>query len=185
MRQRLRYFSVLVVLMLTACATVPAPTVPARLGLKLAPAALGQAITLQQHLTVERNGRIDELDAALEVDADHLEMVGLAFGQRVLSLHYDGKELKTWRHALLPAQVRAEDVLEDLQLTMWPLDSIVQALPAGWKIEDDGLHRTLYLDEVVVLKIHYSGLPRWSGTVRLENLRYKYSLTIQSVLVES
>lgn len=180
---RLRHFGVLVALILAACATVPAPT--ARLGLKLAPAALGQAISLQQHLTVARNGRVDELDAALEVDADHLEMVGLAFGQRVLSLHYDGQELKTWRHGLLPAQVRAEDVLEDLQLTMWPLDSILQALPAGWRIEDDGLQRRLYLDDVVVLKIEYSGFPRWSGTVRLENLRYKYSLTIQSVVVES
>ena len=175
----------LVGLILAACSTVPAPTAPARLGLKLVPAALGQAINLQQHLTVERNGRIDELDAALEVDADHLEMVGLAFGQRVLSLHYDGKELKTWRHALLPAQVRAEDVLEDLQLTMWPLNSIAEALPVGWRIEDDGLHRRLYLDDIVVLKIEYSGFPRWSGTVRLENLRYKYSLTIQSVVVES
>ncbi|MES2048362.1 MAG: DUF3261 domain-containing protein [Pseudomonadota bacterium] len=183
MRHRLRYFSVLLVLLLAACTTVQ--PVPARLGLKLAPAALGQAINLQQHLTVERNGRVDELDAALEVDADHLEMVGLAFGQRVLSLHYDGKELKTWRHALLPEQVRAEDVLEDLQLTMWPIDSIVQALPSGWKIEDDGLQRRLYLDDVVVLKIEYSGLPRWSGTVKLENLRYKYSLTIQSVVVDS
>lgn len=185
MRQRLKYFGALVVFALAACATVPAPAPPVRLGLKLAPAALGQAISLQQHLTVERNGRVDELDAALEVDADHLEMVGLAFGQRVLSMHYDGKELKTWRHALLPAQVRAEDVLEDLQLTMWPLDSIVQTLPVGWRIEDDGLQRTLYLEDTVVLKIQYSGFPRWSGTVRLENLRYKYSLTIQSVVVES
>ncbi len=180
-----RFLSALVVFALAACATVPAPTTAARLGLKLAPAALGQAINLQQHLTVERNGRVDELDAALEVDADHLEMVGLAFGQRVLSLHYDGKELKTWRHALLPVQVRAEDVLEDLQLSMWPLESIVQTLPAGWRIEDDGLRRTLYLDDVVVLKIKYSSFPRWSGTVKLENLRYKYSLTIQSVVVES
>lgn len=184
MHQRLNYFSVLIVLALAACVSAPAPA-PARLGLRLAPAALGHAISLQQHLTVERNGRIDELDAALEVDADHLEMVGLAFGQRVLNLHYSGGELTTWRHALLPAQVRAEDVLEDLQLTMWPLESIAQTLPPGWKIEDDGLRRTLYLDDVVVLKIQYSGFPRWSGTVRLENLRYKYSLTIQSVVVES
>lgn len=182
MQQRLRYLCAFMLLTLAACVTTPLPT--ARLGLRLAPADLGQAISLQQHLTVERNGRVDELDAALEVDADHLEMVGLAFGQRVLSLHYDGKELKTWRHALLPAQVTAEDVLEDLQLTMWPLDSIVQALPAGWKIEDVGLRRRLYLDDVVVLQIEYSSFPRWGGTVKLENLRYKYSLTIQSVVGE-
>ncbi|MGV8894130.1 MAG: DUF3261 domain-containing protein [Burkholderiaceae bacterium] len=169
------------VLALAGCATVPTPALqPARLGLKLAPSALGESIALQQHLKVERNGRIDELDAALEVDADHLELIGLAFGQRVLRLYYDGNVLQSWRHAMLPAQVRAEDVLEDMQLTLWPSDSISKALPTGWRIEDSGLRRTLYMDDTAVTVIDYSGLPRWSGTVVLENLRYHYRLTIQS-----
>jgi hypothetical protein len=29
------------------------------------------------------------------------------------------------------------------------------------------------------MEISYSGMPRWSGTVLLENLRYRYRLTIQ------
>jgi hypothetical protein len=39
-------------------------------GLKLAPAALGASISVQQHLKVERDGRIDDLDVALQVDPD-------------------------------------------------------------------------------------------------------------------
>ena len=132
-------------LALAGCAAPPAG--PARLGLKLAPAALGESISVQQHLKVERGGRIDELDAALEVDPAQVRLVGLAFGQRVLSLNYDGKELTSWRHMMLPTQVRAEDVLEDMQLTLWPAAAIAQALPAGWRIEDKGLRRTLYLDD--------------------------------------
>ena len=105
---------------------------PARLGLKLAPAALGASISLQQHLTVEREGRIDELDAALEVDAQRLDLVGLALGQRVLALHYDGDSLQSWRHPMVPEQLRGEDVLEDLQLTLWPIDVIRKPCrPAG------------------------------------------------------
>ncbi len=163
---------------LAGCASAPAPV--ARLGLKLAPAALGEAVSVQQHLKVERGGRIDELDAALEVDASHLQLVGLAFGQRVLSLHYDGKEMTTWRHVMLPAQVRADDVLEDMQLTLWPAAAIAAALPAGWRIEDSGLRRTLYYGADAVTQIDYSALPRWSGTVVLQNLRYQYRLTIES-----
>ena len=177
---------VLTLLLLGACAsTAPAPP-PARLGLKLAPAALDASISVQQHMRVERAGRIDELDAALEVDAQHLEMVGLAFGQRVLSLHYDGKALTTWRHVMLPAQVRAEDVLEDMQLTLWPAAAIRAALPAGWSVSDDdgGLRRTVALDGAPVTLISYSALPRWSGTVVLENLRYHYKLTIQNAAAE-
>jgi hypothetical protein len=163
--------------LLSACATTP-PS--ARLGLQLAPAELGVAIALQQHLTIERNGKTDEMDAALEVDAAQLQLVGLALGQRVLSLTYDGKTMTSWRHFMLPQQVRAEDILEDLQLTLWPLASIQKALPAGWHIVDQDLRRSLYLDDTLVCVISYSAMPRWSGTVQLENLRYHYHITIQS-----
>jgi hypothetical protein len=162
---------------LAGCAS--APSQPARLGLKLAPAALGQSISVQQHLKVERAGRIDDMDVALQVEPEAIDMVGLAFGQRVLSVHYDGKEVKEWRHAMLPRQVRAEDVLEDMQLTLWPVQAVAQALPPGWRIAEEGLQRTLYLKDEPIMRIAYSGKPRWSGTVVLENLRYKYRLTIQ------
>ncbi|MES2260683.1 MAG: DUF3261 domain-containing protein [Pseudomonadota bacterium] len=165
-------------LALGGCASAP-PAPEARLGLKLAPSALGEAISVQQHLKVERNGRIDELDVALQVEPDAIDVVGLAFGQRVLSLHYDGKQLNEWRHVMLPKQVRAEDVLEDMQLTLWPADAVARALPAGWKIAEQGLRRTLYLDDAPIMQIAYSGQPRWSGTVVLDNLRYHYRLTIQ------
>ncbi|MFL6671930.1 MAG: DUF3261 domain-containing protein [Massilia sp.] len=174
----LRAVALLAALAVAGCGANP--PAPARLGLRLAPSALGETVSVEQHLKVERGGRIDELDAALEVDPAQLDLVGLAFGQRVLSLHYDGKELASWRHPMLPAQVRAEDVLEDLQLTLWPAAAIAQALPPGWRIEDQGLQRALYLDGALVASVTYSGLPRWSGTVVLHNLRYDYRLTIQS-----
>jgi hypothetical protein len=164
-------------LMLGGCATAPPPQ--ARLGLRLPPAALGTSISVQQHLTVERNGRTDDLDVALQVEPQAIDVVGLAFGQRVLTLHYDGKELTSWRHVMLPSQVRAEDVLEDMQLTLWPATEIAATLPAGWRIVEQGLTRTLYLADQPVMRIAYSGAPRWSGTVVLENLRYHYKLTIQ------
>jgi hypothetical protein len=174
-----KWLNVLVLLALSACAST-APPPAARLGLKLAPSALGETISLQQHLRVERNGRSDELDVALEVDPAHLELVGLALGQRVLSLSYDGKELKSWRHALLPAQVKAEDVLEDMQLTLWPAAAVRAALPPGWQVEEQGLRRTLSLNGAPVMVIDYSAMPRWQGRLVLENLHYKYRLTIES-----
>jgi hypothetical protein len=165
-------------LLLAACSATPAG--PARLGLRLAPAALGESISVQQHLTVEREGKTNDLDAALEVDAKRINLVGLALGMRVLSLDYDGRELSEWRHPMLPSQVRAADVLEDLQLTLWPVDAIARALPAGWKIEEHGLRRTLRREGEVVATIDYSGSPRWRGTAVLDNLRYKYRLTVVS-----
>lgn len=165
----------------SALACAPSRPQPARLGLKLAPATLGESISLQQHIRFERDGRSDEIDAALEVDAERLAMVGLVLGQRILTLHYDGRQLQSWRHPLVPEQLRGEDVLEDLQLALWPVDAIRQALPTGWHIEESGRRRTLSLDGAPVLVIDYSAEPRWSGTIELANLRYQYRLTIQSV----
>ena len=174
--------AVLIAAALAGCATAPAQPQPARLRLQLSPAALGTSISLQQQLAVERDGRTDYLDAALEIDPQRLDLVGIALGQRVLSLHYDGRELTSWRHPMLPAQVRAEDVLEDLQLTLWPADALRAALPAGWRIEEQGQTRTLMFDDKPVTVITYSGQPRWTGKVELSNLRYRYKLTIQSVV---
>jgi hypothetical protein len=148
--------------------------------LKLSPAALGESISLQQHLTVDRNGTSDELDIALEVDRQRLDLVGLVLGQRVLTLSYDGQVLNSWRHPLFPAAVRSEDILEDLQLVLWPADAVREALPGGWRIEENGRRRTLLAGEMPITVINYSAEPRWSGNIELVNLRYHYRLIIQS-----
>ena len=167
------------VLALAGCAT---DSRLARLQLQLAPATLGASISLQQHLTVERDGRTHELDAALEIDPQRIDLVALALNQRVLSLHYDGRSIESWRHPALPAELRAEDVLDDLQLTLWPVEALRQALPSGWRIEENGTRRILLAGQVPVTEIDYSGEPRWNGKIVVNNLRYRYRLTIQSVL---
>jgi hypothetical protein len=163
---------------LAGCATL---FQPARLRLQLAPATLGASISLQQRLTVERDGCINEFEAALEIDSERIDLVALTLDQRVLSLHYDGRSLRSWRHPALPAELRTEDVLEDLQLTLWPADALRQVLPAGWRIEENGTRRILLAEELPVVEIQYSGEPRWNGKIVVDNLRYRYRLTIQSV----
>lgn len=165
------------------CALAPSP--PARLGLKLEPASLEASISLQQQLVVERLDRIDSIDASLEVDAERLDLVGLTLGQRVFALHYDGRELQSWRHSSIPVELRGEDVLEDLQLTFWPASAIEQALPGGWRIEETGRRRTVWLDGTPVMMIDYSGEPRWLGRITINNMRYQYRLTILSVAAGS
>jgi hypothetical protein len=166
-------------LLLTGC--VAHEPERAGVGLKLAPAALAESISLQQRLDIEAQGRSAQLDVILEVDAARIDLVGLAFGQRVLSVSYDGKTLQSWRHPMWPAQVRPEEVLELIQLTFWPLDAIRQALPMGWSIEESGLHRTLLQDGLSIIVIDYSTLPVWSGKVEVANLNFNYRLSIQSV----
>jgi hypothetical protein len=168
-----------VALLLSAC--VAPESRPAGVGLKLTPAAFGESINLQQRLDVEGPGRSVQLDVALEIDTARVDLVGLALGQRVLSLHYDGKSLQSWRHPMWPVQLRGEEVLENLQLTLWPVDAIRQALPNGWSIEESSLRRIILLNGLAIMVIDYSALPLWSGKVEVANLQFGYRITIQSV----
>ena len=122
--------------------------------LRLPPAALGASVSLQQHLTrrKRRAASTSSMPRWKSIPSG-VDLVGLVFGQRILSLHYDGKTFQSWRHPMLPEQLRGEDVLEDLQLTLWPVEAIRQALPAGWRIEENGLRRTLLADDVPVMVI--------------------------------
>jgi hypothetical protein len=54
-------------------------------------------------------------------------------------------------------------------------------LPTGWRIEENGTRRILLADELPVVEIQYSGEPRWNGKIVVDNLRYRYRLTIESV----
>src|ERR1043165_8138126 len=162
-----------------ACAVPPRPP---RLGLRLPPDALETSINVQQHLIFEREGRVVDLDAAVEVDEHEVNLVCLMLGRRVRTLRFDGKTLDTWRDPMVPPQLRGEDVLEDLQLTLWPIESIREALPNGWQIEENDRRRILFLNGTLVTLISYSGEPRWSGEVVLRNILYHYKLTIVTAL---
>ena len=158
-----------------------AAATPLRIGLKLPPAALGESVSLQQRLTVERNGRVEQFDAALEVDEQNIQLIILLLNQRVLSVAFDGQRLETWRHPMVPAQLKGEDVLEDLQLTLWPAAAIRRALPDHWSlIESDG-QRILSFDEQPIIRIDYSERARTTGKAALANLRYGYRITVESV----
>jgi hypothetical protein len=51
----------------------------------------------------------------------------------------------------------------------------------GWRIEEKGTRRTLWMGEMPVTVIDYRGEPRWNGEIELVNLHYRYRLVIQSV----
>lgn len=172
-------------LLLGACTTLVAPK-PVQLPQpRLAPDAMGTVISLEQRLTVERApvGRpmtTRSLDTLLEIDALSLRMVAFALGQRVLTLNWDGVNLVSERHALLPTEVDAAYVLRDVQWMYAPLQALRATLPTGWLLEEANGERILSHGASPVLLIHYESASRWNGRSRLENRLEGYSLTIES-----
>ncbi len=166
--------------MIAACQSVP-PYQHDRLTLALSPASFGQALSLQQQVHVEYTGRTVDLDAVLDIAPDSLTLVGMAFGQRMLTLRYNGTELKETRHPMLPRDVRGADILTDIQMALWPGDAVRAALPGGWTLTDSDTLRTFFRDAQPEVTITYDAVPRWATRVTMRNLRYDYRLVIRSV----
>lgn len=173
----------LIVLWLTGCATSTMPNQQIPL-LRLSPAQQGSELNLTQRLSITRvHSNVDNqptLDVLLEIDAQRVHLAGFALNQRILTLSWDGQQLKTERHPLLPAVIDGAHILRDIQLIYWPLATVAAALPAGWTLSDQNQQRTLRYQQKILLTIRYDAIPHWNGRAVLENQLEGYRLQIDS-----
>lgn len=175
-----RLIALLLSTALAACtAASPRATVPLP-ELRLAPAALGHELSVQQQLHFSFGQQQRDLDALLEVDAQEVRLAVQALGQSGVRLSWDGEHLQQQRAPWLPASVRGERVLADLQFTLWPAEAIRATLPASWTLQDDGSVRRLMRDGAVWLQVERQG----EGRYLLDNRADGYRLQIESVSQE-
>jgi hypothetical protein len=168
------FVAAVLALSLLACA---APGVPAPAPLlRLAPSSLGQTLALQQRLTVQTQGRSQQLDVALEADAQSVHLAVLDLGQVVARLEWDGQVLRESRAAGWPDAVRGERILSDLQLVYWPAEAIRAALPMGWTLAAQDGTRTLRSGERTAVQVRYPA----AGAAELDNLVERYRIRIES-----
>ena len=159
---------------LGACATsLPVDSSTVAPVLRLAPATLGRAMALQQHVIVEARGRTDAIDVLLEVDATAVRLAVLSTGQTAARLEWDGTTLSVWRAPWWPDVVKAERILSDLQFIYWPVAAIRGALPAGWSLDVSSQQRVLRYDHRVVMTIRYPTATAVELTHQLEAYRLR------------
>ena len=164
-------------LLLAACATRPVAPAVQLPALRLAPAALGHELAVQQRLVFRFGTQVRELDALLEVDASEVRLAVQAMGRTGVRLQWDGQSLMEQRAAWLPDAVRSERVLDDVQFSLWPADAIRAALPADWELVERGAFRELRRNGQVWLQREQVD----AGTLRVRNGADDYELTIESV----
>lgn len=172
-----RALSLCGLLLLAACAGLGMPRPAIELPpLRLAPAALGRSLALQQRLVFSYGEHRSTLDALLEADPDEVRLAVQALGQTGVTLRWDGHVLEQHRATWLPPQVRAERVLDDLQFALWPADAVRAALPAGWTVVEREGERRLEHEGRAWLVLER----RDPQHQRLRNLAEGYALEIES-----
>ena len=123
------------------------------------------------------------LQSALDLAGDQLTLIGLTtLGQRAYTVHYDGRKIVAEHAAFVPAGINAEQLLADVQFALWPIEPLRAAWQRlGYELTEPfpGLRR-LRQNDRIVSEVHFSSADAWNGRVWLVNLRYGYSLTIDT-----
>jgi len=182
----------LLALGLCGCALRPADTTPLPGGgnwRALPPGLLGQSLSAVQRVTGQFGERRAVMVFYLEVEGDHLALVGtLPDGSELFSLEQNGAKVAVNRSPLMPAQLRPLAVLADLQLIYWPERALRPALAAsGLELADergDGGLREVRRGPQTLISIHYAARDPWRGAIDFEQRAWSYRYTVETLELE-
>lgn len=168
----------LLALVVSACATTPRQPPPApEFLLKLSPASLGREVSLNQRITMVRDGDRKSFDALLEVDASEVRVALIAMGQTLGTLTWDGAKFESRVSTHVPPVVTAERIITDVQLAWWPEEAVRAALPAGFSLTETPGQRVLLKDGQPFVTVTWT---EGRARVVLTQHRYGYALEIDS-----
>lgn len=168
------YILPLLLLLLSGCAT-PGPWFE-----PLPPGSLRQDHQARQQITATTRGRTYSLQTLVKTNGHSILIVALSdLGQRLFTLKWKAGEPAPRHVGEPPDAIRPDWVLADLQLALWPLDSLKRALPPDLRLEQASNTRMLWRGaELLWLRIS-DGTDAWSSTMVIHNLKLKYDLRVQ------
>lgn len=123
------------------------PQLPRSLPVFLPDAAEAPRMTLDQQIRVVFSAEaaaqgapasVPPLRAMVVLAPGSADAAFTALGMTVWRLSWDGKEITESRSPRLDERVSAEKFLRDLAFTLWPMESVRSALPAGYELRRTG-----------------------------------------------
>ena len=149
----------------------------------LPPSSLAAPHQAQQILRAAFGEHEATLRSVVRTSPQHIEMIMLtALGQRAMSIDWDGAAWKVDTAPMVPSALRAESLVADMELALWPLATLQAAYkPAGWEVsEPGGGVRRLRHHGRLIAEVHYADADPWHGRYWISNFRYGYALSVQA-----
>ena len=178
--------SAMLTLLLSACATVPAPPDSTAVALPVLPAAsLGQSRSAQQIVRAAFADTEATMQCVVEITPQRMSVVALnAMGLRLFSVAVEDGQTTVERMPGVPEQIQPERILSDIQLAFWPLDKLQQSYRGtDWQVSEPFANtRRLKRNGRLIAEVHYaqSGKDLWRGHLWLSNFEFGYSLAVTS-----
>ena len=178
--------SAMLTLLLSACATVPAPPDSTAAVLPVLPAAsLGQSRSAQQIVRAAFADTEATMQCVVEITPQRMSVVALnAMGLRLFSVAVEDGQTTVERMPGVPEQIQPERILSDIQLAFWPLKKLQQSYRGTpWQVSEPFAGtRRLKREGRLIAEVHYaqSGKDLWRGHLWLSNYEFGYSLAVTS-----
>jgi hypothetical protein len=173
----------LLLLALAGCASQPSQPAAEAARPLLPPDTLGREVVVNQVVRASIGTRHLTFNCVVTVKQGAMTVIGLnATGLRLFTVRYDGAGVQTEKARDVPPLFEPEQLLADLQLVFWPLAALQPRLQqAGWQVSEPAPGtRRLQRGEQLIAEVHHGAAEPWAGRSWLVNLRYGYSLQIDS-----
>lgn len=105
-------------------------------------------------------------------------------GPRILTIDWTSSGIRTKRAPMVPAGLKADNILADLVILFWDLDSINVALAGTATAIETGSGRAVVQDGRIVMSIVSRDGMLSRGDVQLTNQDFGYHLNIRTISVD-
>ncbi len=170
-------FATLLLLLLSACGSPQLLQVPDTAFRLLPPREVEAPALLKQRVTLLTAERSQQFLLAGRFERQNLQLVVLLpSGQRLLSLDYDGEELK--QSGLTSLELPGQDILAIMQFAFWPEASLRTHYPQreGWRVQVSSEERKLLTHSGIVLSVAFH-----PGELRIDNYLKEYRVIAQTL----
>ena len=142
-------------------------------------------LTLTQSATVTYQDESHDLIFHTEITNRQLTMVGLSpTGTRLFTIVMQEGSVNAEGFSSLLDSIKAEYLLADLQLSLWPQDQLNQNLSGAVVKEPRPLTRNVVQANNTIITVHYSEAEYYKGDIQFTHHQRGYNLSLTPLAIE-
>lgn len=143
---------------------------------------LNSHLNHRQLLTAAVDGKTQALMVMLDADGEKITLLALSpIGIRLFKVTYDATGIHTEQSVALGEFPPAEQVLSDIMMSYWPIETWTPYLPEDWRLTDIQDKRLLLDGKETIIEIQYRNEHGKRQPVAIIHHRFNYQIQIQNI----
>jgi len=147
---------------------------------------LGYSIQVTQLITAHFRGQSQAFQAYVSISQEKVTLIAMdPLGGRALTVVATDEGIHTEAASIVPAVLRAGNILADMAIVYWPVVAVRRGLVStSASLYEEGNERTISFKDHVVVQVVYDNPHEatWPESAHLHNFAYGYELDLRSTI---